>query len=277
MVQNAQHSATTAPARVRRTGARAIVVVFMLTASGCALQGDLGRVAPSVADQKFGMGKYARLPGLKDQRLNVPLSYNETTLRTRAYALSYTYAHRSTYSSWSGAGQVEPTYLSKPSERLSAAGYVGELNRQRYASPEARLNAIIDDMRADRAQIDGFWSAVQAVYGDDRRRLSEIQLLGDAMLVRNVTGRVQENRSIVDYTLSTQEVRIEGYRQALVRTGAAMPGAGGAGGLELEGLRRRATRLDNDIRRLDERYATALPAPQKCLNRSIADNCRRTF
>jgi len=259
-------------------GTRAVVGLLMFAGAGCALQGDLGREAPSVVGQQFGMGKYARLPGMKNTRANVPLSYSETNLRTRAYALSYTFAHRSTYRHWSGAGQVQSKNLTSYKERLSAAGYVGELDSLLYASPEARLNAIIDDIRADRVQIEGFWTAAQAVYADDRRRLGEIQLLGDEILVRNITGRSQENRSVIESTLSTLAVRIEGYRQALVRTNAAMPNNGDAGAaLELEGLRARATRLQTDIRRLDDRYASVMPVAQRCLSLSIADNCRKKF
>ncbi|MHA1545104.1 MAG: hypothetical protein ACTSUY_01600 [Alphaproteobacteria bacterium] len=250
-----------------------LVVPLMIAGSGCALQGDLGREAPSFAQQKIGGGKYGRLPGLKNTRWGVPLTVAETDLRTRAYALTYTYAHRSTFRHWNTAGRVLPKYT-RATKQLSASAYVGELDTQLYASPEARINAIIDDIRADREQIDGFWAAAQAVYGDDQRRLASISHIRNEKLARNTTGRIEENRYYVEKTLSALEVRIHGYEQAFSQTMATMPHTGGAGAdLELEGLRRRAARLQSDISRLDNRYAFAMPAPARCLRPSIAGNC----
>ena len=253
--------------------ARGLLVVLMVVSAGCALQGDLGREAPSYAEQRLEGSKYAGLPGLKNTRYGVPFSAAETDLRTRAYALTYTFAHRSTYNHWSNVGKVLPRYLTR-TKQLSAAAYVAEMETQLYASPEARINAIIDDIRADLTQIDWFWAAVQAVYADDRQRLSSISRIGDEKMARNTAGRIEENRFFVEKTLSALEVRVDGYARALARTMATMPNSGGVGAdLELDGMRRRATRLHTEVRRLDERYAFAMPARENCLEQSIAGSC----
>lgn len=263
----------TRPAWLRR-GATAVALVGAVLASGC-MQGDFGRQKPSVVAQRLGLDPNIHVPGFTSTaHMALPMSGDETELRLRAYALTYVYAHEPSYGHWSDFASVMPHHLHAPAAR-SAGGYAASIDALGYRSPEARMNAIIDDVRADETQLERFREVASAVYDVDAARLRDLHRISAPPAAEaEVVARVEENRFVIDRTLAGLDERIAGYQIALGE-GVLATGAKDRAGvvLELDNLKRSAARTEFEISQLDARHAPTFPAEQACTQRSLARDC----
>lgn len=263
------------PARGRAGwhGAVALAVGALLL-GGC-VQGDFGRQEPSVLAQRLGLDPNVHVPGFaQTSHSALPLTGDERELRLRAYALTYVYAHEPSYGHWSGFAPLTPRNM-RHRTAPSAAGYAAAIDALGFRSPEARMNAIVDDIGADTVQIERFGEAAQAVYTVDASRLYDLRRVGappgpEAEVVQ----RIEENRFVMDRTLAALDERLAGYELALGQSVlAAGAGPRAAAVLELDGLRRRVARLGFQMARLDARHAPTLPLAEGCTQRSLARVC----
>ena len=144
-----------------------------------------------------------------------------------------------------------------------------------YRAPEARLNAIVDDIRADLAQIDAFQTVANDVYANDAVRLRDLaRLPASAAIEAGLAARIRDNRYVIEQTLVALSQKIAGYDLALAD--ALLAGSErsrAAAWLESEGIKRRAARLEADLRQVDGRYAMTAPAAPVCIEPSIASSC----
>ena len=271
----------------RRTGVRpawssehirwpAVAAVLAgLLASGCMATGDFGRPEPSALHQRAGMHKYASVPGFENASdPALPLSDSEAELRSRAYALTYSYAHQPSHGHWSQYASIVPR---RPVAHLpDAEAYAGRIAKAGYQSSDARVNAIVDDIRADRVHIDAFYEAARQVYIVDAGRIADLERLTQAPEPEaRVASRVEENRQIVEGTLFALDERLRGYEMAM---GEMVLVAGrrvrARARREVDGLARRIARLKSEVIRLDETHALFEPVSTDCIDVSIASPCR---
>ena len=262
--------------KLGRPGAAPIVAVLAaVLLSACVSQGDFGRIEPSNINRYLGYDVYGHVPGFAGIRESVvPLTADESEMRARAYTLVYRNAHTQTNDHW-----TEPNRFisnSFPSgEFPNAKAYSQTLAAARFRSPEARSNAIGDDIRADLAGIDAFQRAALSVYAADATRLLDLDRVATSDKVgQSVSVRIAQNRQIVEQTLVALTEKIAGYELALgdvIVIGALNSRAGAA--QELENIKRRFARLEAELRHIEGRYAMTLPREPQCLNRSIARTC----
>lgn len=253
------------------------VVLASLTLAGCGGQGDFGRDSPNLLATRIGMNAYSAIPGYENGHTGrAAFTAAETDLRRYADALTRTYAHQKTYGNFSRLPKIIPRKIrAGVNAKVPIGNYAAEINRIGFTSAEARLNAIIDDIRSDGRNIDGFWSAVVRVYRSDRSRAGEIDAGGIRPAVAgDILRRIEENRSIVDRVLNSTGVRLEGYRLAISEAYLADPAAGYAGAkLEYDDLRRTIVNLNSNLDGLGARYALSLPPTDGCRSRSLARPC----
>lgn len=243
---------------------------------GCGIQGDFGRENPSRLFQRVGLDKYSHVPDYANEPGRIRFTPAETELRLHAYALTRTFAHQKTHGHFAEFDPFVPRAVEavfKP--QVTAVGYAAEIDAAGYQSPEARLNAIIDDIRTDGRHIDAFWVAAVDVYRDDERRFAEIErgnLPPD--VVTDLARRIEENRAILDITVFALGERLEGYRIALSRGYAAAPTNAYAGAwVEFENYKRIVQRVASDTDNLGRTHSLALPRSDGCVVRSLARPC----
>lgn len=248
-----------------------------LTLAGCGSQGDFGRDNSSVPAQRLHLNPYVHTAGLSGiHRGRIPLTPEETELRLYANALGRTYAHQKTHGNYAEFAPIVPrklVALHKP--EVTAAGYVSRINRAGFRSNEARLNAIIDDIRADGRNLNGLWHATSAVYRADTARVAEMESRGTSQdLANDILARIEENRAVIDLALAALAERLAGYDLALADAYLVHPGRGHAGArLELNGLRRNVHNFESNLRGLGSRYALSLPPADGCMVQSLDHNC----
>lgn len=252
-----------------------ILIAGALMLGGCVVQGDFGRTEPSVMGERLGFHPNSHVPGYASPNIHeLPYTADETELRSRAYALTYTRAHNKTHPHWSSFDPLIPQRLHREGFP-NADAYAQSITGAGFRSPEARLNAIIDDIRADLVQIDAFGEAAKRVFAVDGGRLRDLERLTAAPEPEvRVTARVEENQQIVEQTLAALDERIAGYEMALGETVLVAGRSQRATARnELVNIQQRTARLHADLRRLDERYVLTAPPPPDCLDRSIVRSC----
>ena len=243
--------------------------------SACVNQGDFGRLEPSSINRYLGHDVYSHVPGFASTvETAVPLTADESELRASAYNLVFVNAHKQTHDHWSEPNRfISTTFPS--GEPPNAIAYAQNLAVARYRSPEARFNAIGDDIRADLMGIDAFQRAALSVYRADAVRLRDLDRVATSEKVAHtVSVRIAENRQIVEQTLVALTEKIAGYELALGDTIVVGSLRGRAGAAqELENIKRRFARLEADLRHTEGRFAMTLPSQPTCLDRSIARTC----
>jgi hypothetical protein len=263
-----------APCQAPRRRAIWLAIAATLLA-GCVRQGDFGRMEPSSINRYLGHDVYAQVPGFASPvSTQVPLSADETELRAHAYTLAFIYAHTQTHDHWAEPNRFVTTAFSHdhyPDPALYADG----LAKAGFRAPEARMNAIVDDMRADLVGIDAFERDALNVLAADAARVADLERLTTTeRAAHGVAVRIAENRDVIEQTLVALALKIAGYELAL---GDAIA-AGGHGvragaGLELENVNRRYARLEADLRASEARHAMNLPREPACLEPSLARPC----
>jgi hypothetical protein len=241
--------------------------------AGCV--GDFGRSEPSLLAQRVGLDPYVHVPGFAASAPgHLPMTADEAELRLRAYGLTFVYAHEPSYGHATDFAPLMPRNLRHRSFP-TAGGYAAAIGNLGHRSPEARLNAIIDDIRADLIQTDHFHRAAVEVYATDANRLHDLRALGAAPAPEGeVVARIEENRFVVERTLVALDERVAGYELAMGESVFGGVGkARAAAVLELDGLRRRVARLGFELARLDARHGLTLPVAEPCTERSLAREC----
>ena len=243
--------------------------------SGCVAQGDFGRIQPSGVNRYLGHDVYAHVPGFESPaNALVSLTADESELRARAYSLVFRRAHTQSHDHWSEPNRFAVTRI--PTDRLpDARAYARSMAEADYRSPEARVNAIVDDIRADLVGIDAFERAALVVFAGDAARIVDLERVATSdETAAAVSRRTLENRQIVEQTLAALVEKLAGYELALgdtLVTGGQDIRAGA--GQELENIKRRVARLEANVRQTEGRYAMNLPREPDCIERSLARIC----
>lgn len=255
-----------------------VSLLFVLTAlAGCSGQGEFGREQPSILAQRVGMNPYTHVSGYQTGHWGrTALTPAETEMRMFANALAKGYAHQKTHGGYADFAPIVPRKLmARLKSRSSAKFYVGLINHHNFKSNEARLNAIVDDMRTDSRNIDGMWAAARVVYDADSKRVREIEG-GNYRppVAQEIIRRIDENRTIVNLVLQALGERLAGYNMAVSEAYLADPSQGQAGAkLEVTALERKIGVFDANINGLGVRHALALPRSDGCILRSLARTC----
>lgn len=140
-----------------------------------------------------------------------------------------------------------------------AANVYVQNQRNRYYSNEARLNAMIADVRADNERIAGLIATTRQVIADDQRRIAEVKRqYRDKQIslaaARAELARVQENRRLLGNTIAGVKERQENWSEV-----AAIERRAGAN----------TTQLDAEIRQLKNKVSV-LEAEAALIDREIA-------
>lgn len=252
-------------------------LALLMGATAGQAQGDFGRDRPSLLAKRLGHHPRTHTPGFSSSHdWRVPLTAAETEYRVHADALSRGYAHTATHGRFSEYEPLIPRRIRGWfKSEVSASAYAAGLRREAYRSSDARLNAIIDDIRADRRHIDAFWIAANDVYDADNLRLAELNSgFIDPRIADDILRRIDENRAIMDIVLFALEERLVGYRVALNEAFVAAPSPVFRGAwLEFEQLDRHAQRLKANGDGLGRAYVRPLPPADGCVIRSLARAC----
>ncbi len=141
---------------------------------------------------------------------------------------------------------------------LAVNTYV-QSKRSQYRDSEARINAMIADVRADNERIAGIISTTRTVIAEDKRRIAEVSAKIrsqeiSAAQARAELARVRENRRLLGNTIDSVKQRQADWSEiARIERGSGAQTAG----------------LDAEIRELKGKVAT-LEAEAELIDREIA-------
>ncbi len=229
------------------------VKVIMLLALGaamasCRTTGDFGRQKPSyfldhvVPSVK---SKVSTLSGVDASAY--PLTSSEEELRARSVAIIENEgpsAARTLDQIGVNLGVIEGSYQRE--RRVEHSSGTPDLERDRYPRhPNILLSAVSEDLDLLR----GFASVATIVYAQDKKRLRSLRKGGDVPAddVLDTTGRVQENRGIVENTILALHNRIDDYEVELRRSVLVHPDS------EKAQVENAIGRLANRMRRFEKR------------------------
>jgi len=188
--------------------------------------GDFGRARPSFVHD-------TALPLAGDQTArflwNQPVSaFNKTDrevdLRDRAWAIVVP-PHAD---DWLGDLLVEgqrTRLLPEIDHRFDREAYYRRLRSDRFASSEARWNALLEDMREDTLLVAPFFAEASRVAADDRARLQALnpEAAGSVGLLKNAYARIDENARVIDWVARALRFRLASYRNAIDRMAVETP------------------------------------------------------
>lgn len=218
-----------------------LLVGVTIVMASCRTAGDFGRQKPSyfydqvVPSIRSTVGDYTGVPNSE-----FPLTAAEQELRARSVAIVENEGPSTARHIDQKAvdyGIHEGTYQKE--RRVEHSSGTPDLADEEYPRhPRILLSAVSEDLNLLR----GFAAVADEVYRADKRRLKSLRQGGDVPAddVLDTTGRVQENRAIVENTILALHNRIDDYEIELRRSVLAYPDGGKAG-------------VDNAIGRLAQR------------------------
>ena len=210
---------------------RVLILAIAATAlASCRTAGDFGRQKPSyfydtvVPSVRGVVTKHTGVP-----HSDFPWTDQEYELRARSQTLidkedpsfaRYFDKKRADY------GFDQASYQEE--RRVEHSTGTADLNQDKYPRhPSILLSTVTEDIKLLKA----FATLAEEVYAADKRRLKALRTGGDVPSadVVNTTGRVKENRGIVENTILALHNRIDDYEIELRRSLLAHPNGDGTG------------------------------------------------
>lgn len=138
--------------------------------------------------------------------------------------------------------------------------YVGK-RQTAYATEEARIEAMIADVRADNVRLAGYIETAERVIAADRRRLDRLKAdlaaaeISAAAAEREL-GAIRDNHAVIAETLESVRQQRDGYRQALAQASQDMPNVDlAAMDAEVRQMELQIAQLESELDSLDEALA----------------------
>lgn len=211
---------------IARAGGVGVLAALLLGA--CTRQADFGRDRPGSAD-RLATAIWADPEALA----SLPPTAAERDLRAVAANLA---AERAPLRPGGLLAFVEGAFASEPNDAPSSLRYYRRLRAHHPTSPEALLNALADDVKADTSYTDRFSAVAAEVTVADRLRADELLGRGASAATIAYDGpgafavvhdRIDENDAVVGETADMLASRLVGYRTALAhaRLDAPLPEA----------------------------------------------------
>jgi hypothetical protein len=204
-----------------------VTTALAIVLAACSHRGDFGRTEPSFfEDTVLPVTRSLLGHAHGGVTSNYPLSEDETTLRALSRGLTDP-ERRATYKKTllrqaHAAGVANNNYEKKRRLRHDVG-----LEQVHYNSPFKQHHALLSAVKNDIRLTERFIDMSRKVYKTDniryRRLVSSNDLSGDE--IRNVTGRLAENKEIVAATLLVLENRLSEYRLDLKQMKLRAPGA----------------------------------------------------
>jgi hypothetical protein len=209
------------------TASLALRIAFLLglsaTVSGCALNGDFGRVRPELVSDGMHdwVGTAARKPFGVPPSI-YPFTDEERQLRDFAYQLiEPPYERNRWYSVLNEYGlsrKFQPDWYA-----FDVTAYCRVLMSRPYRSATARYVTLNDDVRNDVTRLEPFFILARRVADIDRRREATRVALGPEAAPGNSQARVAENLLIIAWVQQSLADKAASYRYALERLVVATP------------------------------------------------------
>lgn len=238
------------PPTRRCAGRRPLFLLCALALlAGCTANGDFGEVRPTlVRDDIHDWLSYDAIAGRPTWPSRFELTDDERALRDLAYPLiEPPYDRQQWYSIAGEYGVIGADHRTG----FDRAAYVNHLLSERFRSPTARYEKLIDDIRNDTTRLPQFFETAGRVIDIDqkrRRSLAYVSALSEGER-KNALRRIQENALILAMVRTSLLQRASSYRYALERLVIMTPSP-----LAVEG-ERTLNRLQAEI----ARYRTHLP------------------
>jgi hypothetical protein len=202
-----------------------IALVLHTALTGCAFNGDFGRVRPGLVsdDMHAWVGvEAARANGIAPS--TYPLTDDERTLRDLAYPLIEPPYERNRWYSVLNEYGLNRAFQSDWYV-YDVMAYGDRLLGEHYRSASARYNRINDDIRNDVVRIDPFFMLARRVLDIDRIRekslgyVTAVPVGADA----NALARIAENALVIAWVQQSLADRAAAYQAALERLLVATP------------------------------------------------------
>lgn len=193
--------------------------------AGCALNGDFGRVRPSLVsdDMHAWVGEEAaRAHGIAPS--TYPLTDDERALRDLAYPLIEPPYERNRWFSVLNEYGLNRTF--QPDwYAYDVMAYGTRLLGEHYRSAAARYNRLNDDIRNDVVRADPFFMAARRVIDLDRIREKSLSYVTAVPPegAANAKARIAENALVVAWVQQSLADRAAAYQAALERLLVATP------------------------------------------------------
>jgi hypothetical protein len=202
---------------------RALAVIGLVgCVAGCGINGDFGRMRPSLVheDTHAWIGP-AAAGGKAGTAKKHQLTDEERRLRDLAYPLIEPPYDRNQW--YSVVGEIG--LLHQMEFRSKRTDYASRLMTTPYRSQTARYNKLLEDIRNDAVRLDPFFAVAHYVTDMDRKReKSMAHVSGLTPEDRfNTLQSIKENRAIVRWVRSSLEERAASYRIALEQLVIAAP------------------------------------------------------
>jgi hypothetical protein len=193
---------------------------------GCALNGDFGRVRPSLVndDMHAWVGREA-VGSIGGQPSEFLLTDNERRLRDLAFALIQPPYDRNRWDSVFAEYGLEGPRDGAPFDRTAYWTHLDVAHRRSEVSSYAQ---IVADARNDVVRIEPFFATAALVFDVDGRRAGSLGYVArssgvsDAE-VNNALSRNNENTAIVEWVCRSLKERAVSYRYALERLVISTP------------------------------------------------------
>ncbi|MCP5367066.1 MAG: hypothetical protein H6907_19790 [Hyphomicrobiales bacterium] len=192
-----------------RKSAKAVALVLMVavTASACQSTGNKGAQAEQ------------------------PMTAQEVALRKQNEAMTRTVVEGAAIGALAGAligglaGGGRGAAIGAGIGALAggATGYYVAQRQRHYANEEARINAMITDVRRDNQQMAGYLATAQEVTAADRRKLNDLNQRFAANQITREQGqerltRIKENRDLMAKALKGMREKRDNYAYALAES-----------------------------------------------------------
>lgn len=201
----------------------AVAFVMLGLLAGCGVQGDFGRVRPSLAgdDVHAWLGPAAvRRSGVRTASTD-ELTDDERQLRDLAYPLIEPPYDRN---KWDSVLR-ELGYNRQEKSNHGLSEYASRLLTTAYRSQTARYNRLIEDIRNDVLRIDPFFASARYVLDMDSKREKSLAYVSSVTKEdrANALRRIAENRAIVQWVENALQDRAAAYKIALERMVVTAP------------------------------------------------------
>ena len=190
--------------------------------TGCGINGDFGRIRPSlVSDDTHAWVGPAAVRGKTTSPANFQLTDEERRLRDFAYPLIEPPYDRHQW--YSVLGEIG--VLHQLGFHPDRNAYAQRLLTTAYRSQTARYNKLLEDIRNDVVRLDPFFAVAHYVTDMDRKREKSMAHVSGLTPEEqaNTRKRINENRAIVGWVRRSLEERAASYRIALERLVIAAP------------------------------------------------------
>lgn len=201
----------------------AVLAVLSAAASGCALNGDFGRVRSELVsdDMHAWVGTAARKP-FGVPRSVYPLTDDERQLRDLAYQLIQPpYEQNRWYAVLNEYGlnrTFQPDWY-----KFDVTAYCRALMSRPYRSATARYVTLNDDIRNEVTRLEPFFMLARRIADIDRRREATRAMLGPEAAPGSSQARVAENLLIIAWVQQALADKSGSYRYTLERLVVATP------------------------------------------------------